>query len=438
MSFTVLIVDDEEKICWTLRDILRKHGFDARYCTDPRDVVPALRSEPADLLLVDVKMPGHDGIDVLRSVRAEDADLPVIMISGHATVESVVEAMKYGAVNFYTKPIDNMRLISEISRLAGVRERQKPPVEGSRIVTQDPATLKVVELAKKAAPTNATVIVTGESGTGKELIADLLHRYSARGERPFIKVNCAAIPEDLLESEMFGHERGAFTDAKFQKQGMFELAQDGTIFLDEIGDMSQKTQAKMLRVLQDGSFTRVGGSRTLQAGCRILTATNKDLQALIEKGLFREDLYYRLSVVTLRLPPLRDRRADIPMLTEHFIREFNTTYGKRIQAVSARVSSFFLRHDWPGNVRELRNLIERAVIFCEQDVIDLPAVPEQYQAMEDMHGEPPLDERYHTSAREVILEALQRSGGVKQKAASLLKIDRKTLYRKLKQYHIDS
>jgi DNA-binding NtrC family response regulator len=436
MSFSVLIVDDELKICCTLRDILKRHGFDALYCTDPLQVVPTLRSESPDLLLVDVKMPGLDGIDVLRSVRAEDADLPVIMISGHATVESVVVAMKYGAVDFYTKPIDNARLIAEIERLASVKNRPRSAAAGPRIVTQNPGMLKAIELARKAAPTNAAVIITGESGTGKELIADLIHRYSARGDRPFIKINCAAIPEDLLESEMFGHERGAFTDAKSQKQGMFELARNGTIFLDEIGDMSPKTQAKMLRVLQDGSFTRVGGSRTLQAGCRIVTATNQNLQSLIEKGVFREDLYYRLSVVTLRLPPLRDRPEDIPLLSDHFLQEFNRTYGKNIRALSAPVSALFLRHDWPGNVRELRNLVERAVIFCESDLIDVPAIPEQYQVIADVRAEPPLDERYQTRGRELVLEALQRSGGVKQKAASLLKIDRKTLYRKMKRYHI--
>jgi DNA-binding NtrC family response regulator len=383
-------------------------------------------------------MPVQEGIDVLRSVRAEDADLPVIMISGHASVESVVDAMKYGAVDYYTKPIDNSRLISEIDRLASVKNRPRLAAAGPRIVTQSPAMLKVIELARKAAPTNAAVIITGESGTGKELIADLIHRCSARADQPFIKINCAAIPEDLLESEMFGHERGAFTDAKFQKQGMFELARKGTIFLDEIGDMSPKTQAKMLRVLQDGSFTRVGGSRTLQAGCRILTATNKNLQSLIEKGVFREDLYYRLSVVTLRLPPLRDRREDIPLLTDYFLQEFTRTYCKRIRTLSAQVSALFFRHDWPGNVRELRNLIERAVIFCEGDLIDVPAIPEQYQVVAEVRAERPLEERYQTRGRELILEALQRSGGVKQKAASLLKIDRKTLYRKMKRYHIGS
>lgn len=437
MSFNVLIVDDEPKVCLTLRDILNRHGFKARYCTNPLQVIPALRSEPTDLLLVDVKMPVVEGIDVLRSVRAEETNLPVIMISGHATVEYVVDAMKYGAVNFYTKPIDNSRLISEIDRLASVKDRQRV-ANGPRIVTQNPAMLKVIELARKAAPTNAAVIITGESGTGKELIADLIHRYSARGDRPFIKINCAAIPEDLLESEMFGHERGAFTDAKFQKQGMFELAGNGTIFLDEIGDMSPRTQAKMLRVLQDGSFTRVGGSRTLQAGCRIVTATNKDLQDLLEKGVFREDLYYRLSVVTLRLPPLKDRREDIPFLTDHFLQEFNRTYDKRISAPSTQVSDLFLRHDWPGNVRELRNIVERAVIFCESDLIDMQAIPEQYQLLAERGAEQPLDERYKMSGRDLILEALQRSGGIKQKAASLLKIDRKTLYRKMKQFHIGS
>lgn len=438
MSFTVLIVDDEPKICLTLRDILKREGYDARFCMDPRHVVPALRSAPPDLLLIDVKMPGQDGIDLLRAVRAENPDIPVIMISGHATVDSVVTAMKYGALNFYAKPIDNRKLIVEIEKLAGTKGVQKPAAGGARIVTQDPAMLKVIELAKKAAPTNAAVIITGESGTGKELVADLIYKHSAREKRPFIKINCAAIPEDLLESEMFGHEKGAFTDATFQKQGMFERAGDGTIFLDEIADMSQKTQAKMLRVLQDGSYTRVGGSLALTAGCRIVTATNKILQHLIGRGLFREDLYYRLSVVTLHLPPLRDRRQDILLLADHFLHDFNERYGKRIQGLSEQVRSLLLRHDWPGNVRELKNLIERAVIFCEEEVIESSVIPEQYQAVNETDGETPLDMRYQTSARDVILEALRRSGGIKRKAAGMLNIDRKTLYRKMKQYKIGS
>ena len=438
MRFTVLIVDDEPKICLTLRDILKRHGYQARFCTDPLQVMPALKSAPVDLLLIDVKMPGQDGIDLLRSVRAENPDIPVIMISGHATVDSVVIAMKYGALNFYTKPIDNRKLISEIDRLAGASEREKPAVTGVRLVTQDPAMLKVIELARKAAPTNATVILTGESGTGKELVADLIHHHGTRAQRPFIKVNCAAIPEDLLESEMFGHEKGAFTDARVQKQGVFERAGDGTIFLDEIGDMSQKTQAKMLRVLQDGSFTRVGGSVTLKARCRIVTATNKSLPHLIERGLFREDLYYRLSVVTLHLPPLRERKGDIPLLADHFLEEFDTRYGKPIRSFSDQVRSLFLCHDWPGNVRELRNLVERAVIFCEGDAIDISLIPEQYQGMKDAVQADSLEERYKTSARDVIVEALRECGGVKQKAAVLLKIDRKTLYRKMRQYNISS
>jgi two-component system response regulator HydG len=405
---------------------------------DPRHVIPALRSAPPDLLLIDVKMPGQDGIDLLRSVRARNPDIPVIMISGHATVDSVVTAMKYGALNFYAKPIDNRKLIAEIDRLSHTKGAQKPPVGEAQIMTQDPAMLKVIELAKKAAPTNAAVIVTGESGTGKELLADVIHKHSPREKRPYIKINCAAIPEDLLESEMFGHEKGAFTDATFQKQGMFERADDGTIFLDEIADMSQKTQAKMLRVLQDGSYTRVGGSIALSAGCRIVTATNRDLRQLIDRGLFREDLYYRLSVVTLHLPSLRDRGQDVLLLADHFLREFNVRYGKRIQGLSAQVRSLLFRHDWPGNVRELRNLIERAVIFCEEELIESSVLPEQYQALNQTNGEPTLDMRYQTSARDVILEALRRSGGVKRKAAVMLKIDRKTLYRKMKQYNIGS
>ncbi len=436
MGFTVLIVDDEPKICLTLRDILKKAGFDALFCTDPLSAVPMLRSAPVDLLLIDVKMPGKDGIDLLKSVRAEKGDIPVIMISGHATVESIVVAMKYGALNFYAKPIDNRKLIAEISRLAETKGARVPVAE-TPIVTRDPVMLKTIELAKKAAPTDAAVILTGESGTGKELVADLIHKSSTRNGRPFIKINCAAIPEDLLESEMFGHERGAFTDAKLLKQGTFERAADGTIFLDEIGDMSLKLQAKMLRVLQDGSFTRIGGSVTLRARCRLITATNKNLQSLIENGMFREDLYYRLSVITLHLPPLRERRQDILHLADVFLKEFGAKYGKNIAAFSEEVSALLLRHDWPGNVRELKNFVERAVIFCDGARIESSVIPEQYKAVGEAAAGPSLHERYHKSGRDVILEALHASRGVKQKAAELLKIDRKTLYRKMKEYDIE-
>jgi DNA-binding NtrC family response regulator len=436
MPFTVLIVDDELKICLTLSEILRKKDYRALYCTDPRQVIPVMKNDAVDLLLVDVKMPDQNGIDLLRALKLEMSGVPVIMISGHATVDTVVVAMKYGALNFYTKPIDNRRLIDEIAQIAAAKRRATTAEASPTIVTRHPGMLRLLEFARKAAPTDATVTITGESGTGKELIADLLHQHSPRRHSPLIKINCAALPETLLESEMFGHEKGAFTDARSLKQGKFELAGEGSIFLDEIGDMSLRIQAKMLRVLQDKCFTRVGGSTVLKAGCRIIAATNKKLQELIEKGLLREDLYYRLSVITLQLPALRDRKEDIPLLAEHFLQEFNHLYGKRIVSISGDVFSLLEKHDWPGNVRELKNFMERAVIFCEGQRIEPAVIPEQYRLLGSGRQEAPLDIRYQTSAREIIIEALQKSRGVKQKAAKLLNIDRKTLYRKMKKYKI--
>jgi DNA-binding NtrC family response regulator len=437
MPFTVLIVDDELKICLTLSEILRKKGYRTLYCTDPQEVIPAVKGSAVDLLLVDVKMPEQDGIDLLRALKMEMSGLPVIMISGHATVDRVVVAMKYGALNFYTKPINNKKLIEEIAQIEAAKRRRVLSDSAPTIVTRHPAVLRILEFAKKAAPTDAAVTITGESGTGKELIADLLHQYSPRRNSPFIKINCAAIPEALLESEMFGHEKGAFTDARSLKRGQFELAGEGSIFLDEIGDMSLQIQAKMLRVLQDKCFTRVGGSTALKADCRIIAATNKKLQELIAKGLLREDLYYRLSVITLQLPPLRERKEDIPLLAEHFLQEFNHLYGKRIGSISGEVCSLLERHDWPGNVRELKNFMERAVIFCEGRRIEPAVIPEQYRILGSGRQETPLNIRYQTSAREIIVEALEKSRGVKQKAAELLNIDRKTLYRKMKKYKID-
>ena len=437
MAFTILIVDDELKICLTLSEILQKRGYQALYCTNPLEVIPAIRSNTVDLLLIDVKMPGLDGVYLLRSIKAEMSALPVIMISGHATVDTVVVAMKYGALNFYTKPINNQKLIDEIGQIAATERTKIPPDSSPKIATLHPAMLRLLEFAMKAAPTDASVTITGESGTGKELIADFLHQNSPRKNSPFIKINCAAIPDTLLESEMFGHEKGAFTDAKSLKQGKFELAGDGSIFLDEIGDMNLNLQAKMLRVLQDKHFSRIGGSKALRADCRIIAATNKKLQELISKGLLREDLYYRLSVITLEIPPLRERREDILLLAEHFLAEFNRRYSKKIDSISPEVRSLLLKHNWPGNVRELKNFMERAVIFCEGERIELSVIPEQYRLLLQGLDEAPLDVRYQASSREIILEALERGQGIKQKAAELLKIDRKTLYRKMKKYKID-
>lgn len=437
MSFTILIVDDEIKICLTLSEILQKKNYNTFYCTNPLEVVSFIKMNNIDLLLIDVKMPELNGIDLLKTIKGKINNIPIIMISGFATVDNVVSSMKYGALNFLTKPINNQKLVKEIEQIANSKLLKVNVPFNARIITQNTKMLEILRLAEKVAQTNASVVITGESGTGKELIADLIHQQSQRKDKPFIKINCAAVPETLLESELFGHERGAFTDAKNLKQGQFELAQDGSIFLDEIGDMSLKIQAKMLRVLQEKKFTRIGGSKVLDANFRIIAATNRDLHKMIKEGLFREDLFYRLSVITLHLPPLRERKDDLSNLAKHFLNDFNQMYNKGVTTISDDVKDLLHKHTWPGNIRELKNLMERVVIFSEENNINLSVIPEQYKSLTNNVNEDTLDIRYKSSTKDIIVEALEKSKGIKQKAAELLKIDRKTLYRQMKKYNID-
>jgi two-component system, NtrC family, response regulator AtoC len=378
------------------------------------------------------------GIDLLKIIRKTHPLLPVIMISGYASVESAVRAMKYGALNFFAKPVQLSELLQEIHHLERSVRIKRPVSTTDTLVTGNAKMGEVLSLVEKAAPTEASVIVIGESGTGKELIADLLHHASKRNHNAYIKVNCAAIPDNLLESEMFGHEKGAFTDAQSQQKGKIEQADGGTIFFDEIGDMSLQTQAKMLRVLQEKHFTRLGGSVPIRADFRIIAATNKSIEGMIAQGSFREDLFYRLSVITLKLPPLRERREDIVPLALHFIGEFNHVYGKNVLGISDRVRETLEEHSWPGNVRELKNIIERAVIFCETDLIEPRDLPEQYRIVDrSAAGFEAIKEFSTEKARAVIREALRQTNGIKGEAARLLKITRKTLYNRMKKLNLE-
>ncbi len=436
MPFTILIVDDELEVCLSLSEVLRTKGYEAVYVNDPLNVRGLLARRSVDLVIMDVRMPSIGGMDLLKIIRKSQGSLPVIMISGYASIESAVRAMKYGALNFYAKPIELSDLLREIRQLEQLPVRRRPVTKTDTIVTENAKMREVLSLVEKAAPTEASVVIAGESGTGKELIADLLHRGSGRRHNAYIKINCAAIPDGLLESEMFGHEKGAFTDAQSQQKGKIELAHGGTIFFDEIGDMSLKTQAKMLRVLQEKQFTRLGGSEPVRADFRIIAASNKALDQMIMQGAFREDLYYRLSVITLRLPPLRERAEDVVPIATQFIRDFNEIYAKNVAGLSDRVADLLTRHSWPGNVRELKNIIERAVIFCEGERIQIDDLPEQYRiagvnASEGLNGFP------NESARSVILEALKRTNGTKGEAARLLNITRKTLYNRMKRLNLE-
>jgi len=432
VSFGILIVDDEVQVCRSLSEILTLKGYRAQYETDPLKVLAILESRDADLVLLDIRMPQIGGIDLLRMIKKHYPTVPVIVISGHATVDNAVRAMKYGALNLFTKPIKTSLLLKEISQIRQSMEQRQLIDEATSFVSEDPRMKQVLTVVETVAPTQVPVLITGESGTGKEMIANSLHALSGRRDRPLIKVNCASIPETLLESEMFGHEKGAFTDAKEQRKGLFELASGGSMFLDEIADINLNMQAKLLRVLQDGKFLRLGGSKTLRADCRIIAATNQDLGVAISRGAFREDLYYRLAVVGIHLPPLRNRKQDILALAHHFLAHHSRVYGKNVTSISSDVETILLSHSWPGNIRELKNFMERAVIFAHGDSIESSDIPDQYRDIDLDVSPTDLHERYSGAARDVIIEALSRTKGVKQDAARLLRIDRKTLYNQMK------
>jgi DNA-binding NtrC family response regulator len=433
MKREILIVDDDQSVCESLSDLLHGKGYDVTVVMDPGKAVAAIDTRTTALALVDLRMPKIGGIELLQLIKSRVPDLPVVIITGFATVDTAVAAMKYGAADIFTKPIKSSALLSQIQRILAERpQHDSLPVDES-ILTTDPLMTEALTLIERAAPTDAPILIRGETGTGKELAARLVHRSSGRRAHALVEVNCAAMPDTLLESEMFGHERGAFTDARERKRGLLEVADAGTIFLDEIGEMSPSTQAKMLRVLQEKRFTRLGGVETIRSDCRVVAATNRDIEAAISAGQFREDLYYRLAVVEIRIPPLRERSDDILPLAEHFLRQYASAYGRAQLSLSPEVRALLASLRWPGNVRELKNLIERAVIFCESGAIQPHHLSPQYrEAGTSVCTD--LSDRFAVSARRIIEEAIQRAGGSKSEAARILHIDRKTLYNRMKKF----
>ncbi len=427
----ILIVDDDRAVCDSLSDLLVGKGYQVTVVTDPAEALPAIRTQSTALALVDLRMPKIGGIDLLQAIKSRCPDLPVVIITGLATVDTAVAAMKYGAADVFTKPIRSSALVSQIERIVASSPEPVDASADAGIITEDPFMREALALLERAAPTEAPILIRGETGTGKELAAHMIHRSSGRRAGPFVAVNCAAMPDTLLESEMFGYERGAFTDARERKRGLLEVADGGTIFLDEIGEMSLSTQAKMLRVLQERSFTRLGGVETVRSDCRAVAATNRDIEASIRAGHFREELYWRLAVVEVRIPPLRQRPADVLPLAEHFLRWFERAYGRTDLSLSDEVRAVLQSHHWPGNVRELKNLVERAVIFCEGGAIRLAHLAPQYRGL-DGHSPAELSDRFAASARTIIAEALSRARGSKVEAARMLHIDRKTLYNRMK------
>src|SRR5512136_1544570 len=389
MDATILIVDDEESIRTSLGGILEDEGYKTLFAVDGVEALAVARQETPDLALIDIWMPRMDGLETLQKLKELYPGLIVIMMSGHGTIETAVKSTKLGAYDFIEKPLSLEKVIITVNNAMGMNRLQEENASLRGMVQKDyemignsPAMKKLLEQIRLVAPTNASVLITGDNGTGKELVARSIHYYSQRRDKPFVEVNCAAIPEELIESELFGHEKGAFTGAVAQKKGKFDLADNGTIFLDEIGDMSLKTQAKVLRILQERKFERVGGTRTMEVDVRVIAATNKLLDNEIRAGNFREDLFYRLNVVPFKVPALRERRDDIPQLIEHFLNIFCQREGLARKMMLPEAISMMKNYDWPGNVRELKNVIERLVIMIPGGTITPSHVPDYILAGE--------------------------------------------------------
>ena len=442
----VLVIDDEKAIRETLSAILADEGYAVTAVESGEEGLRRLVEESYDLVFLDVWLRDRDGLSLLEATDGRLRDVPVVMISGHANVETAVRAVRLGAYDFLEKPlsldrvvltaqkaIERRDLLAEIASFRGRRESE------SALLGESPPMRRLREEIARVAATDARVLITGENGTGKELVARQIHRRSERSGAPLVEVNCAAIPEDLIESELFGHVRGSFTGASEDRRGKFEEADGATLFLDEVADMSAKTQAKVLRALQEGRFTRVGGTRPIESDARVLSATNKNLSEEIRRGAFREDLYFRLAVVPIEVPPLRERPDDIPLLAEHFLREASGRFGRKPKSLSAAAVGALQAYRWPGNVRELKNLIERLMILCPSEEVrreDLPA--EIRDAIgESIAPNAPLRDARDDFERRYILAALRKYRGNVSRTAEALDLERSNLYRKLKTYGIE-
>ena len=396
----ILVVNDEHLIRWSLEQNLKKQGYEVVTAGDGEEALRLIREEQPDLVLLDIQMPGINGIEALEKIKEYDEEIVVIMVTAHGGLETAVNAMRLGAYDYVSKPfnldelaiiikkaLENTDLKLEVARLRSETKKAFPP----NIIGESRQAKHLMEVLDKVARSEAsTVLVQGESGTGKELVAKWLHYSSNRADKPFIAINCAAVPATLLESELFGHEKGAFTDAKNTKKGLFELADGGTVFLDEIGDMEMGMQAKLLRFLEDRSFRRIGGGRVFTVDVRIISATNKDLQKAIEEKSFRNDLYYRLQVIPIQLAPLRDRKEDIIPLANHFIEVYNKDFNKKVQGIAGMAERILTDYGWPGNVRELKNVVERAIILGNEDTLMLEHLPLEIVAKSSPQSGPPL------------------------------------------------
>ncbi|MEJ5284959.1 MAG: sigma-54 dependent transcriptional regulator [Brevinematales bacterium] len=445
----VLVVDDEKNIREGLKTALKLENFDVVTSEDGKDGLEKLELFCPDAVILDLKIPHISGMEFLKKVQGISCDTPVIILTGHGGVDEAVEAMKRGAYDFLTKPVNIEKLALIINRAIEERKRKdrEKVLESlvderynfENIIGNSKAFQEVLKMVKQVAPTDATVLITGESGTGKEVIANAIHLNSRRAKNPIVKVHCAALPETLLESELFGHEKGAFTGAVSRKRGRFELADSGTIFLDEIGEISQSVQVKLLRVLQEHEFERVGGEETIKVDIRVITATNRDLKQLVEEGKFREDLYYRLNIINIHIPPLRERKEDIPLLIDYFLKFYNKKHNKNIQGIKEDALIILQNYRWPGNVRELQNLIENLVILCNKKMITEDILPKYLKVeggalTERSEFKIQIGATLEEIEKEAILSTLNYTNWNKSKAAKILNIGRKTLLRKLEEY----
>ncbi|MDT8317057.1 MAG: sigma-54 dependent transcriptional regulator [bacterium] len=456
---TILVVDDEKNYLLVLSALLSEEGYEVMTTQEPEEALRIIEEDAPALLITDMKMPRMTGMELLKKARAIRPDLQVIIMTAFGTVETAVEAMKHGAYHYILKPFHNDEIKLMAKRALGVKalveeKRQLKEELSARLgfenlIFESEPMRQVADLMEQVAAVKTTVLIEGESGTGKEVVARTIHENSSRSDKPFIAVNCGALTETLLESELFGHEKGAFTGATAQKKGRFEMADGGTLFLDEIATTSPALQIRLLRVLQEQTFERVGGTKTIKVDVRVIAASNRNLKELIEKGDFREDLYYRLNVFTINLPPIRDRRKDILLLSRHYMNLYAAEIGKGVEDISPEAMANLENYGWPGNVRELRNAMERAVVVCQGNKLESADLPLELRgggsgeacnmgsAVPDLDFSRPLPEMMDEMEKEIIAEALKRSGGVSAKAARLLGVSPTNLQYKIGKYGLN-
>ena len=447
MNFRILVIDDEKNIREGLAEYLRTDGYDVICAENGDEGWRLFNKGDIDLIITDLRMPGLCGEELMKKILAQSPGFPVIILTGHGTIDIAVAVTRMGAWDFLSKPVDLKHLSLIVKRALETRElffhnrmiseeleRKK---QFKSIIGNSRSLREIFNTINKVAPTKASILITGESGVGKELVADAIHDLSTRKDKPLVKVHCAALASSLLESELFGHEKGAFTGAVSQRKGRFELASGGTLFLDEIGEIDQNIQIKLLRVLQEKNFERVGGEKTIDADVRIIAATNKDLKSEIEKGNFREDLFFRLNVVNIHVPPLRERKDDIPLLAASFLKEFAKENEKSVDNINEKARASLYAYDWPGNIRELRNCIESAVVMCQSNIITVDDLPPAFRSISD---EGRINIKLGANMAEcekiIIQETLSHCKGNKSKTADMLGIGRKTLLRKLAEYDL--